>query len=555
MKKRLLIGAALFTAALLQAQMYAPASVDRYVTGSTSLNVQNTGSDSWSNVGITNTMHVMVSDGTVPSFGWSNEAAGPVSGRINLASSAGINSIAKDPDVAIDAAGTKAISVFYTLSGTGQTRVYFQRYSRASNVATVWTLLGVSTPLTALSLVGQPHSSPNIEISNTGRVAVVFAQNGRVYSTVIQIATGVVTPAAPFILSSSFPPSGGTDVFKNPDVAVYTSTGGTETANVTYVRDDGSFDDLYTYQVTVANLSIGSGVGIASPVLHSTLSGWFSAPRIACLWTYAFGSPDFWTVVVGEHDPLNIVPDYIIYNVTSDAGVINGPFQINNVLGTEQLCPNTQPCVTYSGDYIVAAWTYTDCGSSPLLLNNTGANIIARKLTWNGNIAGPWAASYSQVNADLLDAQTCPSLSDCRFSNNQTSRTRYCWYQNDPAFVNKHLAYRWSAYNTTNLRLGNTENETTEATEPAKAESNPVLNAFPNPASTELTLNLALTETDNSTVRVFSADGKMILDEQVNGSLLNSNYKVNTENWADGIYLVRIQNENQIWTSRVVVKH
>jgi hypothetical protein len=548
MKKVQLFALALLVSGLMPAQTYAPSGADKYVTNSNSVDVRNTGSDSWSNVGITNTMHVMVCDGNIPSFGWSNEAATPVSGRINLASSLGINSIAKDPDVSIDATGTRALSVFLTSNTMGQTRVYYQRYQRTSPTATVWTLLGTSTAITPLAAATTPYTTPNIEVSNTGRVVVTYAQSGNLYCTTINISTGAMAPTTPVSMALMLP--AGLYQFRTPDVAVYTSTGGVETAIFTYVGDDGSTDEIFTSTILVNDIVISNiAAGTPSGSYHTSLSKWFSEPRIATMWTYAFGGPNDWTIVVGEHDPSNVIPDYIIYNITSDNGIINGPLQLNNATGTgnEQLCPNVQPCVTYSGDYIVVAWAHEDC-SPPYLVNNTGYNIIARKLTFDGNVASPWASMYSLVNADVVNKQAVPSLSDCRFSNNQTSRTRYCWYQDDAAFTNKRLAYRFSPYSATNVRLA----EETES----QSEIAPVisLSVNPNPASSQVSISLPIAQDETAVLRIFSADGKLVSEEQLNGSLL-TNYMVNTDAWENGLYLVRIQSGNQVWTSRLVVKH
>jgi hypothetical protein len=78
---------------------------------------------------------------------------------------------------------------------------------------------------------------------------------------------------------------------------------------------------------------------------------------------------------------------------------------------------------------------------------------------------------------------------------------------------------------------------------------------FPNPASTELNVQLLLTQYADVVVELLDLTGKVILSENVSSSLTNNGYTVDVSSIPTGLYIVRVSNGEQVNTSKVSIAH
>ena len=78
---------------------------------------------------------------------------------------------------------------------------------------------------------------------------------------------------------------------------------------------------------------------------------------------------------------------------------------------------------------------------------------------------------------------------------------------------------------------------------------------YPNPANTELKVQLLLTNFESSTVELFDMQGRVVLSENVAASVLDAAYTLNVSEIPNGIYTVRVTNGDQVSTSKVSINH
>ena len=75
------------------------------------------------------------------------------------------------------------------------------------------------------------------------------------------------------------------------------------------------------------------------------------------------------------------------------------------------------------------------------------------------------------------------------------------------------------------------------------------VNVFPNPASSKT--NICVNGLDNkATITVSDMQGNIILSNQIN----NETYELNVENYASGVYFIKITSENIVKTQKLIVK-
>jgi hypothetical protein len=85
----------------------------------------------------------------------------------------------------------------------------------------------------------------------------------------------------------------------------------------------------------------------------------------------------------------------------------------------------------------------------------------------------------------------------------------------------------------------------------AEVTANSMINAYPNPFTDRLDINMENAESGTYDIRVVDLRGKIISTETVN---VNKNYQtaINTEKWAAGVYYVNLRNGNATKTIAVV---
>jgi hypothetical protein len=80
------------------------------------------------------------------------------------------------------------------------------------------------------------------------------------------------------------------------------------------------------------------------------------------------------------------------------------------------------------------------------------------------------------------------------------------------------------------------------------------LSIYPNPAKTEATLSYILpAETDLMTIKVYDAQGKVMMSEAISDPSVAGKYTFNLSNYAGGIYFVKVESANFSETRKLVV--
>ena len=79
-------------------------------------------------------------------------------------------------------------------------------------------------------------------------------------------------------------------------------------------------------------------------------------------------------------------------------------------------------------------------------------------------------------------------------------------------------------------------------------------NLYPNPSTGEFTLNLELINTEKVSVQLFDIRGRLINEKNYFNTNANFSEKINFNNTAKGLYLVKITNGNKQTTRKLVIK-
>ncbi|MCA6363881.1 MAG: T9SS type A sorting domain-containing protein [Bacteroidetes bacterium] len=512
---------AAFISAGLSAQLYTPSSADLYINGSNSNKIEHTGSDYWVNSNNTRAMYLMVGDGSSPYLYWvkdtfSNGFLLPLANNtvINTQSQKG------DPDVVISANGVRAMAVFVAEDIQQNTRLYAQRYQRPNVTSTFWSYLGTPILITSGD-ASNPISCPNMDAGSSGRAVIVFQRADTIYCTTINIATGALSPAAPFAESIGFGAFAG---YREPDVAIFSAPmAGTETVFITCTGTNYATEEILVHETTLNNLAAANTGGNTFTGLDNGLWGEFQYPRIAVHWTTSLvNANQLWTVTYHKKDQITGAND--ILAVVNHYGVISAPVYVNNVNPQDRLTVNQTPCVAYSGKYIVICWAFADAQGTYGLDN---LDILVRKYNLDGVVETAWQNSYSLVNSDIAGGQYSPSVTDCRIGDAQNGDTRFCWYQHDETAPNT-LAFRKSNFTRTNLRQ-------TDANDSAKTA---VLRIYPQPASDVIYFQSA--PSPEAAFAFYNSSGMLVRIETVTGND-SGIYQICTADLPAGIYIAEMR--------------
>lgn len=88
-----------------------------------------------------------------------------------------------------------------------------------------------------------------------------------------------------------------------------------------------------------------------------------------------------------------------------------------------------------------------------------------------------------------------------------------------------------------------------------KLDYNNNIALYPNPANTELNLQLKYAKLADVSVELIDITGKVILSENVSTSISDAGYTIDVSNVPNGMYIVRVINGDQINTSKVSIAH
>ncbi|HRO43132.1 MAG TPA: S8/S53 family peptidase [Flavipsychrobacter sp.] len=80
------------------------------------------------------------------------------------------------------------------------------------------------------------------------------------------------------------------------------------------------------------------------------------------------------------------------------------------------------------------------------------------------------------------------------------------------------------------------------------------LNIYPNPAQDVVYLNFNVTKSMNVTVTVFDLTGRQIFSHNTSAQDGDNTFQLNAKDWNRGIYVIRLQTDNSIYTERCVLQ-
>jgi hypothetical protein len=106
-----------------------------------------------------------------------------------------------------------------------------------------------------------------------------------------------------------------------------------------------------------------------------------------------------------------------------------------------------------------------------------------------------------------------------------------------------------------NYRIGDLEDELIEEPQlQINIDNSNNLSVYPNPSNTQFNIRLNLEEESSAFISVLSADGRLIFRQEVNSNSIYD-YMIETTEWAEGLYLIRVQAKDKVWSDRLIVKH
>ena len=77
---------------------------------------------------------------------------------------------------------------------------------------------------------------------------------------------------------------------------------------------------------------------------------------------------------------------------------------------------------------------------------------------------------------------------------------------------------------------------------------------FPNPTTDRVNLRYSAVEEGDYTISIVDVVGKEVLMQKANFTLGDNTLDMNTENFASGLYLVKVSNENQSLTTKLLIQ-
>ena len=77
---------------------------------------------------------------------------------------------------------------------------------------------------------------------------------------------------------------------------------------------------------------------------------------------------------------------------------------------------------------------------------------------------------------------------------------------------------------------------------------------YPNPSNGDFYIKIADNSGENLKMTIYTAQGKQVLSKSLMINLSNFQEKVSTAQWAKGVYLIKIEGRNQLFTEKIVVE-
>lgn len=498
------------------AQFYYASNADNLTGVGTSTQPPNTGTDV--EPGTSGPLQVMVWDGSSPTLAWDDN--GTLGSQAILGTSSGTVS---DPDVVADPSGSGDVFITYALTVGTATRIYYEVINITSGVATT-----VTSPTVLSGSAQSPCSNPNVDVSSTGSIVVVYQYNPA-------IAPQVYAKATTFS-SISFVTGNGFNVFGSgslslpktvPDVAIEANDA---LVNFVFITNDGTNKNLLLRQASLSNVTLGSGSPSASYTLDAIpVANTMGRPRIAANWYTGTGSntSDCHVVVQENDDIVGFTHDASAYGAGMyQKIVINTDYSLNS-------CGNIDPATSYVGDYIIDTWTYQDAVCGNLAGDD---DVLARQLTWNGATHNP---DYSVLGNSLFGNQNASSIAG-RFMSVVNAYGYYLWW--DEAYPD--MLYKSDYYTNTSLKTG--------LAEAPKAED--TFKVYPNPFHDQVRVDFNIADGETAQqIEVFDIAGKKILSKDISGlGMGTNNLQLNTNGWVSGVYFVRLSTSQQVQTARLI---
>lgn len=513
MKRTFLLGVAMLCTQLSFGQFsyYIPASEPEYnysTISPSSCTLNDVGTDTRDASGgsdyYANFLNVTVNscrDATLltPTFNW--ESSHGTSGILPLPADA------YDPDVVLVSPDgsdeTWAIAVYYSQDYGG----YCMSVSEFEP-GPIWEFTSISGPMLIQNYTPYSNYEPhiNIDSDDEGHYAVVMQMNGYILSKTRTYVGGM-----PLVPVYSYSETG----LIEPDVA-YIGNGG-DRINIVALTESRN-----RYRVVTRNYAGGWEDTYNSPVMP-----YLFQPRIAAPVT---GTEDEYAVTVGQqytgggssfYDILvqvNEGPVYIANDGTWSLPVVNA----NN--------RNVLPCLTYTyngystGEKLSVGWYIESIGINPMQPNT----FIGLDLTIGG---GGTLTSTTTLYQDVSNFYGYNNESTLALSGRHTvwAKTAAFTYANStsPSYAAQ-LKWKYVYAGTPHWKPTDVD---------AVANENTGVAVYPNPATNEI--NISVNAAQPYSYEIYNQLGQIVEQGAINGS----NKTVTIANWANGLYIVKIENQ------------
>ncbi len=486
------------------------------VASNSSMNeVVNTGNDVNDQAGTV--MLVNVWDGDEPTFAWDWD-----NGHTGYTDIDGTSiGTVTDPDVVLKSDGQKALIVYILYDGDYED-VYYEtwEYSIGGNS---WSISTNPTSLTT----NQDCSSPNVDIYLDSVVVVyecddaIYAHKGDIDGNFLGARTVMAT-----------------NENSKPDVAVYLETSSDYRVRFTYIQSHSGYYELYTDEGRLIDIIPNAG-GLSHTHLEKIDQddGSYGPPRIATpneLPTpLGFSHVDYCLVVSRwEYD----ADEYFILEYGKYGGILFSD-TLNDSYIDLTPCENILPVVTYSADVIRTSWAYHDCLGSL----NSDFEVISRETNNSGVLNTNY---YSVVNKNLPEDQTSPSISGRFHPVDSTFYSFYCINTLDVLYKTSQFCNMFLSPGPGNLyRLDDDQSSLDD-------EQSLLYTFNPNPANNNLEITV-------KGIRIYGKAslldkcGKTCMEFDLN----NGNNKFNISSLNSGLYILRFNLDNNIYSKKLIIVH
>lgn len=341
--------------------------------------------------------------------------------------------------------------------------------------------------------------NPNVDVDNAGNVVAVWEQDNKlkILYTDIQYSNSSIHTLL----------DGGNNTLRDPDVAIYYRSSTNAKIVVCYILTSQTSEALTLIGIDSWQTSVNSNF------LNYLVSlpDYFGKPRVATS-LYTSSSAFNFEIVEDKHQGTD---NYIIgFNYQGNG--VSGPTIINPLLEEYE---NNAPAVSFaaSSNNISVVWENNSFWSNQI-------DIIQKKLDNSGNLLS--ATDYQVVNKVTSDDQIIPSVSGKNSNGNSILYSFFDMALNE-------IRYKVSNIANNSVRIGH--------------YNKPAL-ISPNPATDYIKLNLGQ-EIEVAKIVIYDASGRIVLEND-NFEL---NYRIQTDNFEQGVYFIRITADNYNKTSKFII--